>query len=319
MGRIEDTPQDQDEANPCSAPSTGRFAVLTNPVRHLEWPGMAAPALPPVVKSSGKPQRKPSTSPAAVESLQANSKVEQASSRVSHRIDTPAPFVTSEVISAFHLQEVQLPTALEEVTKGAARGGKVAIIASIFALASVIGAGVWWSSPGAEIAPPQAVTTSALEPARPTQPSHGETANGAAEGRNHARLGDSSPTPRSSAQAPASSLHRTPSRSAAEITAESAGATSRSTSSRKSAATKSAEPKTHRATSKTATAIDVTHVSPNSGVSSPKPTLVETANHAAVAQRELPASKSAAAQRELPASKPAGAQASAVPRVYRNQ
>lgn len=269
---------------------------------------MAAPALPPVSKSSGKLQSKPSVSPTAIASPRGNPKVEQLPSRVSHRVDTPAPFVTSEVISAFHLQELQLPTALEEVTKGAARGGKVAIIASIFALASVIGAGVWWSSPGAGGSPPQGVTSSALEPAKPTQPFYGETANAAAGRRNEARLDDSPSASSNSAQALASSLDTTPSRPAAELPAESARATSRSASSRKSGSTKSADAKAHRATSKSARTMDVTKVSSKSGDSSLKPTVVETANNVADAQRELPASNPAA-----------GAQASAVPRVYRNQ
>jgi hypothetical protein len=332
LGRVDDTPQDTVETPASSPRPTGRFAVMSNPVRHLEWPGMAAPARPPAPKASTKPA-KASTNPTAVKSPQANVR-ELVPSRSSHRVDTPPPFVTSEVISAFHLQEVQLPTALEEVTRGAARGGKAAIIASLFALASVVGAGVWWSSPGADVTPPQSVTSSALQPAharqlpgvpQPVHGGHGDTTNAAAARGNEGEAA-SSPGMTSSgsvagaaaaesvvagaagAESASAELASAESASAELASAESASARSRSAA-RKSASNKSADAKAPRTTSKSATASDVQAVSSPSGASSLKPTIVESANNAADAQRELPASEAASAS----------ARASAVPRVYRNQ
>lgn len=316
MGRVDDTPQDTVETPASSPRPTGRFAVMSNPVRHLEWPGMAGPARPPAPKASAKPA-KASSNPTAAKSPQANVR-ELVPSRSSHRVDTPPPFVTSEVISAFHLQEVQLPTALEEVTRGAARGGKAAIIASLFALASVVGAGVWWSSPGADVTPPQSVTSSALQPVHarqlpgvppPVHEEHADTPNVAAARGNegHAASLPGMPSEATSGADAAESVLGGVA-GAGLTSAESASARSRSAA-RKSASNKSADPKAPRTTSKAATASDVQAVSSPSGASSLKPTIVESANNAADTQRELPASEAASAS----------AQASAVPRVYRNQ
>lgn len=111
--------------------SSGRFVVLTSPVRGFAeravgraWPGRHARRHPPVA--------------------------EVTNSDVGEQTDqTPAEsFVTSEVISAFHLQHVHLPSGVERASKGAVTSGKVAIIASAFALISLIGVDFWGSSPG---------------------------------------------------------------------------------------------------------------------------------------------------------------------------
>ncbi len=107
--------------------NTGRFAVLTNPVR-----GFAERAV-----ARAWPGRRTKTPPVSVPA-----EPEVAASGY----ETPAPsFVTSEVISAFHLQQLHLPSGVDRVTRGAATGGKVAIVASVFALVSLIGLG-WWAS-----------------------------------------------------------------------------------------------------------------------------------------------------------------------------
>lgn len=111
--------------------SSGRFVVLTSPVRGFAeravgraWPGRHSRKHPPVSE---------------VANLEVAEQTDQ----------TPAQsFVTSEVISAFHLQHVHLPSGVERASKGAVTSGKVAIVASAFALISLIGFDFWGSSPG---------------------------------------------------------------------------------------------------------------------------------------------------------------------------
>jgi hypothetical protein len=130
--------------------NTGRFAVLTNPVRGFAertvaraWPGRRA-------------KTQPVSAPAGPDVAASG-------------YETPAPsFVTSEVISAFHLQQLHLPNRVERVTRGAATGGKVAIVASMFALVSLIGLGLWASS---------AKTSSDVTPAAKANPLGAPQAN----------------------------------------------------------------------------------------------------------------------------------------------
>lgn len=123
-----------DDETSSKSPSSGRFMALTNPVRGFAeraagrvWPGR-----------HGKP-------PAA----------EVASAHAPHtREDTPVQsFVTSEVISAFHLQQLHLPSSVERVTRGAVTSGKVAIVASVFALISLLGVSLWSSASGNRVVP----------------------------------------------------------------------------------------------------------------------------------------------------------------------
>lgn len=108
--------------------SSKRFSVLTNPVR-----GFAERVVARARPGRDVPVAVTGSTPSLVGELPDV---------------TPAQsFVTSEVISAFHLQNVHLPSGVERATKGAVTGGKVAIIASAFALISLIGFDFWSSSP----------------------------------------------------------------------------------------------------------------------------------------------------------------------------
>lgn len=115
--------------------------MLTNPVRGFAeravaraWPGRHARGSSASTSSSPIRQSAPSASATLAES----------------REETPVQsFVTSEVISAFHLQQVHLPNGLERTTKGVVTGGKVAIVASAFALISLVGFDSWRRSPEA--------------------------------------------------------------------------------------------------------------------------------------------------------------------------
>lgn len=100
-----------------NAPNGGPFSILTAPVRR--WARRDEP------QTTSKP-------------VQARA----AHSSASHPM--PVPEMQSEVISAFQLQHVQLPDALERASRGAAIGARTAITLCAFTLASVIGAGMWW-------------------------------------------------------------------------------------------------------------------------------------------------------------------------------
>lgn len=122
---------DEDQSNVIPR-STGRFTVLTNPVRAFAeraasraWPGRRGSRnVPPSAGAHA----------ASAEPAPATRPLEETG---------PQPFVTSEVISAFHLQQLRVPTSFERVTQGAARGGKVAIGTSIVLLLSLLGFGYW--------------------------------------------------------------------------------------------------------------------------------------------------------------------------------
>jgi hypothetical protein len=109
-----------------------RFSVLTAPVRRLgwHWPG-SAPKQPDNLQQV-------LSEPAASASTAA------------------APEVESEIISAFQLQQLQLPTGLELASQRAVTGGRGALWLSAFALSSLIGVGAWFGTAGSSSSATQA-------------------------------------------------------------------------------------------------------------------------------------------------------------------